>query len=73
MLAWPFVLSTWMLVANPRSTLGLMPVPLNELGTPEEVRTRTHQRRLLLEMQAVQPLPPTQLLPRQANDPIFRH
>ncbi|XP_052133409.1 urea transporter 1-like [Frankliniella occidentalis] len=46
-LAWPFVLSTWMLVGNPRSSLSLTPVPLAEVTTPEEARRREQQLRAL--------------------------
>ncbi|XP_034239085.1 urea transporter 2-like [Thrips palmi] len=63
-LAWPFVLATWMLVANPKNSLNLTPVPLSELGTPEEVRARALQRRSTLELQAMQTLQPLQAAPR---------
>ena len=60
-LAWPFVLSTWMLVGNPHSRLHLRPVPLAEVTTPEEARRREQQRQLQLQVQT------------QASDRSFLH
>ena len=45
-LAWPFVLSTWLLVGNPQTRLHLTRVPLAEVTTPEEARQRDQLRQL---------------------------